>query len=621
MINFRSCRALCLISLCLLYSFNSQAKTISTQSEVIAIGDVHGAYAEFVSLLTEIGLVDDDANWSGGNKHLVSLGDLVDRGKDSRQVIELVMKLTQQAQEAGGAVSLVFGNHEIMLMTGDFRYVSNIEFAAYENLETKVERQLLFERFKAINPNSDDVEQDFEDTYPKGFNGLVNAFSPQGHIGKWLRANGVSILKINDTIYVHGGVSAQTLKRSLTEINEKGRELLNDYDQLSDVILQHGFLPYSVKADNGLLHINNRLQEKNAKDQPWFDSGEQLLRLQDSMLFAASGPFWYRGNANCPELSESFTLDDMQIEYDASHVVVGHTVKYRRLMSRVNGKVILADTGMLAAYYNGTPTAVFIDEKGIAAHHLKGKFTNTIRTENARFRANPLGMSDADVEAFLQEADIIENKAIGKGITNSRVLTLKQGDIQLRASFKTFDDSPNAQNKKRFSRLSNDYDRYIYEVAAYKIDRLIGQMLVPPAVLREIDGKKGTVQLWVDDVFTENNRIDKRMVYTGMCPIIGSLRMRLIFDTLIYNIDRNNGNILWDQDYFVTFIDHSQAFGTSIKQPKNYRRSKIRLSSLYKDKLNALTEEILINEVGDFLHPKQIEAIIKRRDYLLKKKK
>lgn len=602
----------------LFYSFNSQSKTITTDSEVIAIGDVHGAYAEFVNLLQEIALVDEKANWIGGNKHLVSLGDLADRGKDSRKVIELVMKLTRQAKEAGGAVYLVFGNHEIMLMTGDFRYVSDIEFAAYVDLETKAERDTLYEKFKTINPKSDTIEDDFQRSYPKGFNGLVNAFSPKGEIGKWLRENGESILKINDNIFVHGGVSAETLKKSVAEINEKGRQLINEYDQVTNAIVQYNFLPYSLTTGNGLVFVNQRLQERKAKNQTWFQSAKQLMALQNSMLFSASGPYWYRGNANCPELSESFTLDEMQQEYNATNIIVGHTVKYRRLVSRVSGKVILADTGMLAAYYNGTPTAVIIDDKGISAHHLEERFSNTIRPENARFRANPEGMNDAEVEAFLMDAEIIENKAIGKGITHSRVLTLQKGDITLRALFKSHDDSSNLQQRERFRRSDENSDRYVYEVVSYKIDRLIGQFLVPPTILRVIDGKEGAIQLWVENIFTENTRLDRKLEYTGMCPMKGNLRMRLIFDTLIYNVDRNNGNILWDQDYFITLIDHSQSFGTSVKQPKLYRKSKIKLSSMYKEKLNALTEEILIGEVGDFLHPKQIEAILKRKEYLLK---
>jgi len=74
---------------------------IKTSARVVAFGDVHGAYQDWTALLRELGVVDADLNWSGGKTHLVSLGDLIDRGPGSRKVVELLMKLDQQAEQAG----------------------------------------------------------------------------------------------------------------------------------------------------------------------------------------------------------------------------------------------------------------------------------------------------------------------------------------------------------------------------------------------------------------------------------------------------------------------------------------------------------------------------------------
>ena len=87
--------------------------------------------------VTLVGVIDADFNWSGGKTHLVSLGDLLDRGPESRKVVELLMKLDGQAEKAGGAVHLALGNHEVMVMTGDLRYVSAAEFAAFAGDETQ----------------------------------------------------------------------------------------------------------------------------------------------------------------------------------------------------------------------------------------------------------------------------------------------------------------------------------------------------------------------------------------------------------------------------------------------------------------------------------------------------
>jgi len=98
---------------------------------VIAVGDVHGDYEQFVAVLRSAGLIDTNANWIGGHAHLVQTGDVVDRGPDSRAVMDLLMRLEKQAVAAGGAVHVLIGNHEAMDVYGDLRYVSPGEFASY----------------------------------------------------------------------------------------------------------------------------------------------------------------------------------------------------------------------------------------------------------------------------------------------------------------------------------------------------------------------------------------------------------------------------------------------------------------------------------------------------------
>src|SRR5689334_9174988 len=65
----------------------------STDSRVVAFADVHGAYGELVALLRTTGVIDTDLKWAGGATHVVSLGDLIDRGRGSRAVLDLVMRL------------------------------------------------------------------------------------------------------------------------------------------------------------------------------------------------------------------------------------------------------------------------------------------------------------------------------------------------------------------------------------------------------------------------------------------------------------------------------------------------------------------------------------------------
>src|SRR3990170_6802605 len=93
---------------------------------IVAVGDVHGAYDQLVDILRTAGLLDARMRWSGRRTHLVQLGDVVDRGPDSRKVLDLLRRIEGDARRAGGAVHVLLGNHEVMRMLGDFRYTVQI---------------------------------------------------------------------------------------------------------------------------------------------------------------------------------------------------------------------------------------------------------------------------------------------------------------------------------------------------------------------------------------------------------------------------------------------------------------------------------------------------------------
>ncbi len=570
----------------------SSAKTAHLPREIIVLGDVDRTFTEVTELLMELALIDANFNWIAINKHLISLGNLASGGKDSRRLIELFMKLHKQAFDVGGEVSLIFGDNEIKLMTSDFSQVSKQEFSWYIDLEIPQARQWLFEQFQTANEGSN--YSDFNRLYPPGFMGLIQAFSINGHIGQWLRSNGKAVIKIADSLFVHGGISKQTLAMSISEINQTTAALITEYDQLSGQLSPYHFLPVNSQAPS-----------------------EQLVKLQRSKLFSATGPFRYRGNVYCPEISESYAIEKIKNKFSVAQLFVGHSVNHHRITARINHAVIMAGFESSNGQYQDLPAAVIITKDNIKAHYLGKAAEQDIGVYFNSFKNNPAAMTDADVETFLQHADIIDNRPIGAGITKSRVLTLQQGDRQLRALFKTFDAKPNFENKQTSSFSDVNYDRYGYEIAAYKLDRLLGQYLVPPTTMRVVESKQGAIQLWVEDVITENNRLDNNIAYRGECSMLGALRTRGLFDVLIYNVDRNNGNYLWDKDFAMVLIDHSQAFGTKVGLPAMYRKSKMHISNFYKAKLQALTSELLTAQLGSLLNTNQIQSILKRRDYII----
>src|SRR5512134_1943418 len=158
---------------------------------VVAFADVHGAHAELTVLLRSAGVVDDALRWSAGRAHVVSLGDLLDRGADSRKVMDLLMRLQEEAAAAGGQLHVVLGNHEAMNVLGDLRDVAPGEFAAYAADEPPGQRELL--RAEWIARNGPESGPSFDQQFPPGYFGHRAALAPGGRYGRWLLGQPVAI--------------------------------------------------------------------------------------------------------------------------------------------------------------------------------------------------------------------------------------------------------------------------------------------------------------------------------------------------------------------------------------------------------------------------------------------
>ena len=146
---------------------------------VVAIADVHGAFDAMAETLRQAEVIDKQLSWSGEDTHLVIVGDILDRGPKSRAVMDLLMRLEDEAPAAGGAVHVVIGNHESMNLIGDLRYVSKSEYAAFAMDETAAERQRWFEAYAkryAGASSRESLLEKFEQRFPAGFFSLRRAF-------------------------------------------------------------------------------------------------------------------------------------------------------------------------------------------------------------------------------------------------------------------------------------------------------------------------------------------------------------------------------------------------------------------------------------------------------------
>lgn len=284
-------------------------KPYTFQAErVMAFGDVHGAFDALQTLLRANQIIDSDNRWIAGETHLVSLGDLLDRGARSREVMDLLRDLQPQALAAGGRVHVILGNHEAMNLLGDLRDVSDAEFASYLEAANNSAAQTTAapgEPPQSLEGAAERV------TRPPGYAAHRAAFAADGDYGEWLLSLPVMI-KINDTLFVHGGVPA--LKQlSLEQLNQAA----------------------AVQLKAGI-----------DSDQPM---------PPNAPLLDENGPLWYRGSAACHPLLEAPILDEQLATFGAARVVIGHTpTPNRRVQTRLQGRVTIIDTGMLKSVYRGS---------------------------------------------------------------------------------------------------------------------------------------------------------------------------------------------------------------------------------------------------------------------------
>lgn len=602
----------------------AQAYEVDTSSRVVAFGDVHGAFDDWTALLREVGVVDANLDWAGGDTHLVSLGDLIDRGPGSRQVVELLQKLDGQARRAGGAVHMVLGNHEVMVMTGDLRYVTEAEYAAFAGDESAAQRDQAYADYRRLNPGGEEaqVRQAFDQQYPSGFFALRRAYASDGALGQWLLQQPF-VIRINDKVYMHGGIASELAEESIDDINARLHGDLRRFLDSMDQLRAAGVMPWHVGYHDRLGFLNARAEEFAAANPDtaaeWFEPLKTVFELQQAFVFSSDSPNWYRGTALCHPYAESFNTERFLKRAGASQLVMGHTPTSGDVIERMDGLAIRLDTGMLRSVYNGRAAALVSEDSGSYVHYL-GAGARTQPSADVRSLSQRLsGMSDAELEDFMRTAPVVSVEDIGTGITNPRRVTQQRGDVVNDAVFKYEDTHPDIQFKSAWNRRRNkDSDRYVYDVAAYELDRMLDLQMVPAAVLAEVEGTPGALSDWAVNTINERDRLEQEVPFRGHCDQYEQYRLRFVFDILTYNEDRNLTNILWDKDDFtLLFIDHSLAFRIADDRPKQYRKVDLEVSDLLRRRLEGLERGALDERLSPYLHPRQIDAILERRDLIL----
>ena len=225
-------------------------------------------------------------------------------------------------------------------------------------------------------------------------------------------------------------------------------------------------------------------------------------------------------------------------------------------------------------------------------------------------------LSDAQIEEFLLKAEIGDSKEISQGINNTRRASLSHGGITHDAQIQDVDVSMLVFNPPGRPAELNFKDSYRYNIAAYKLSRLLGVLEVPVSVERRVGAKSASVTWWIDNVrMDERARMKNPKTGWPAARTWAQVYRLRVFDALIANTDRNVGNILWTTDGTLWMIDHTRAFRLwdKLTSPNVLVRCERNLLAA----MRKLTEEGVEAAVGNSLTGDEIEAMLKRRDLIV----
>jgi len=329
------------------FSIYLQAATIQCEwtgiEKIVAVGDLHGDYKNFVRILRGTKLVDRELRWRADKTHLVQIGDIMDRGPDAKRIFDLLIRLEKEAEEVGGKVHVLLGNHEEMNITGiafEYQgYVTVEQFVSFlpDKYKERKEKEFAKKEQKKALQGSDSgsrSSKDFMDYWKELWDDARErsnhparqqyTYNFNKTYGKWLLDHNI-VIKINDMVFVHGGINEEFSTWELKDINNIARRELDAFRQAAV--------------------FSTPLQ----------------LRVR-RIVYEPSGPLWYRDLARRGDDFKE-TVDKILENLKAKYMIIAHTpriIDSMDDMSRFDGKVWIIDTGIGDAY-GGNLSALIIN--------------------------------------------------------------------------------------------------------------------------------------------------------------------------------------------------------------------------------------------------------------------
>ncbi len=383
----RACMFFLLLILSAVTAWPGPAKTPPEPREsIIAIADVHNDFDDFVAILRRTGLIDQQNHWTGGKTTFVQVGDLLDRGPKPREVMNLMMALEKESAQAGGRVVGLLGNHEVMNIMGDLRYVTAANYASFTDGNSENRQKAAYEEYVKWRNSHASVlaelphpmeltEAEWMARHPAGYVEQREAFGPKGEYGHWLRGHS-AVAELEGIIFLHGGIHPDLGKTKIDAMNNQIRDEIKAFDDAKQYFQNEKLLlPFfnSLEISNVLqaeviAELKSRVPPSNQRQTKI----QEFLKQADWFSLRVDGPLWFRGYDQWNDEEGGPKANKLLQDYKAAHIVVGHTVqKGGRIRPRFGNKIFLIDTGMLSSYYaGGMPSALEIcaDNRIIAVY-------------------------------------------------------------------------------------------------------------------------------------------------------------------------------------------------------------------------------------------------------------
>lgn len=338
-------------------------------SRVVAIGDIHGDFDAFVGILQRAGLVDSSGHWAAHNVTFVQLGDIVDRGPKSRQALDLLMELQKEAPRMNSHVVQLIGNHEALNIYGDLQYVNANDYASYADDKSERRRKEAYEAYSSLPDAGIRLSEDeWMKAHPPGFIEQREAMGPSGKYGKWLRSL-PAIAKVNDSIFLHGGISTKLISWKIEKINEEIDGEIKSFDicrqYMDDQKITLPFYTLKEMTDAAAAAMMKKATDTDPNRKKMLQG---FLGYGSWMSINTDGPLWFRGYAEWSDAEGAPQIQQLAEAFGVARFIVGHTPQPGEIKRRFDGRVYLIDTGMLDSTF-------FPGGRASALELLNGKIT------------------------------------------------------------------------------------------------------------------------------------------------------------------------------------------------------------------------------------------------------